>query len=90
MNIKPRYRLDGDSETIYLDADTEYKGILIPSPEDIRQGKTFCVYLGFQDESEQEYSIMFDPRELLDLVFDNYDELIELGGILQEQENLEL
>ena len=89
MNIKPKYRINDDDETIYLDADTEFEGIIIPSARDIIEGDTFCVYLEFKDSNEQEYSIMFDPRVLVMMVIENHQELIELGGILQEQENLE-
>jgi hypothetical protein len=85
MNIKPKYRLDID-ETIYLDANTEFEGILIPPAEDIKAGKVFSVFLDFKKEDGQEYSVMFDPSELLEVVLDNHQNLLDCIYALNERD----
>ena len=86
MNIKPRFKMEDKDETIYLDANTEYRGILIPPAEDIKSGKTHFIYLDFKKEDGQEYSIMFDPAELLEIVLDNHQNLLDCIYALNERD----
>lgn len=86
MNIKPKFRIEDKNKTIYLDADTEYKGILIPPAKDIKSGEAHCIYLDFKKEDGQEYSIMFDPAELIGIVLDNHQDLLDCIYALNERD----